>query len=315
MRQVLKWIFHSRLLFVITLAVIFYGLFLVPNNGQGNRAWNEVWNTGHIGAFLICWTFVFNLFPRVTRLSWLKLVVLVLVTTLVLAESIEIVQGWIGRDNEWQDVWDSTVGALLALAFTSMQVRDLSKRIRLVWRSLALIALVAIPWAIWSNLADALILQRQFPVISDFSTPFELTRWSGNRADFEIKSPPGRHDFLSVGFRPGKYSTLTLKYFHHDWQNYHKLVLELRNPERKPYPVILRIHDRWHKLHHFVLSDRFNRKILLSPGLQRIIIPLSTIRDAPRTRKMDMRHLAELDLFTMNSRVYHHLDIEKIYLE
>ena len=29
MRQVLKWIFHSRLLFVITLAVIFYGLFLV----------------------------------------------------------------------------------------------------------------------------------------------------------------------------------------------------------------------------------------------------------------------------------------------
>lgn len=315
MRQVANWIFHSRLLFAITLAVIFYGLFLVPDNDLPGRALNQVWNLGHIGAFLICWTYVFNLFPRVQRLSLLKLAMLVIVSTLVIAEVIEIVQGWIGRDDEWQDVWDSTVGSGLALAFTSVQVRDLSKRSRLVWHSLSIVALVAIPWSIWSNLADALIVQRQFPVISDFSTPFELTRWRGKHADIEIKSSPDGHAYLSVRFRPGKYSTLTLKYFHRNWQAYHNLVLDLHSPQSKSYPVILRINDNLHKQHHFALSDRFNRKILLRPGQQQVVIPLSAIRNAPRTRKMDMRHLEELDLFTMDSEVYHYLDIQKIYLE
>lgn len=315
MRQLVHRVFHSRLLFAITLAVIFYGLFLVPNDGEASRVWNEIWNTGHIAAFLICWTFVFNLFARVSRLSWLKLAILVIVTTLVIAELIEIVQGWIGRDQEWQDVWDSAVGATLALVFTSRQIHELVLRARLFWRSLALVLLVAIPWPIWTNLADAVIMQRQFPVISNFTTPFEITRWRGNRAHLAIRSGPEKRAYLSVTFQPGKYSTVTLKYFHRNWQAYHKLVLELRNPDSKPYPVILRIHDRLHKLHHYALSDRFNRQIMLKPGTQRVVIPLSAVRNAPRTRKMDMRHLEELDLFTMDSTVYHHLDIQKIFLE
>lgn len=315
MVQLVKWIFHSRLLFIITLVVIFYGLFLVPNNDLPGRALNQVWNLGHIGAFFICWTYVFNLFPRVQRLSFLKLVLLVIVSTLVLAEVIEIIQGWIGRDDDWQDVWDSSVGALLALTFTSLQMRAFSLSKRLLLRSLALVTLVAIPWPIWSNLADALIMQRQFPVLSNFSTPFEMTRWRRNNAVLALKSGPDKHINLAITFRPGKYSTVTLKYFHHNWQGYHQLVLVMDNPEAKPYPVILRINDNLHKLHHFAFSDRFNREIMLKPGPQRIVISLVAVREAPRTRKMNMRHLEDLDLFTMDSKVYHHLDIEKIYLE
>jgi hypothetical protein len=317
MSRLFNLIFHSRLLFVFSLTVIFYGLFLVPDSdGQGSRAWDEIWNLGHVGAFLITWTFVFNLFPRFTRLSTLRLLVVVLVTTVAVGEVIEIVQGWIGRDDELQDVWDSGVGALLAVAFCSPQINALTRWARASWRALALIALLVVPWPVWSNLADVVFIKREFPVLSDFSTPFELTRWRGNRAGIEIEKAAGqRQAFLAVEFRPGLYSTVTLKYFQRDWHAYKRLVLDVTNPEKQAYRVILRIHDRWHKRHHFALSDRFNRTLELKPGHQRIVIDLADVAKAPKTRKMDMAHLEELDLFTMASRVYHHLYIQRIFLE
>lgn len=315
MANLLNRIFHSRLLFILTLAVICYGLFLVPNDDQASRGANEIWNLGHIAAFWIIWTFVFNLFPRFQRFSTVQLILIVLATTLVVAELIEIVQGWIGRDNEWQDVWDSGVGALLAITFCSVQIRALAQWMRIAWRVLALSTLVIVPWTVWSNLADVVIIQREFPVLSNFSTPFEMTRWRRNHADISLHSSVGQRDYLSVTFRPGLYSTVKFKYFHRDWRGYQRLVLDLTNPETQAYKVILRIHDRWHKQHHFALSDRFNRTLVLKPGRQQIVIPLAEVARAPKTRKMDMAHLQELMLFTMASRVYHHLYIHSIYLE
>lgn len=308
-------IFHSRLLFALTLALIFYGLFLAPNDGQASRAWNEVWNLGHIGAFLIVWTFVFRLFPRFTRMPLLQLVAVVMVTTLVTAELIEIVQGWIGRDDEWQDVWDGGAGALLALGFCTAQINALPRWSRTAWRAGALIALVFIPWTVWSNLADAVIVQRQFPVLCNFTTPFEMTRWHSSHAKLHLQSARGRRAYLAVEFLPGRYSTIMLEYFHRDWHAYKKLVLDVTNPEKQPYRVVLRIHDRWHKQHHFAYSDRFNRALGLKPGRQRIVIALTDVENAPKTRKMDMRHLKELELFTMNSATDHHLYIHGLYLE
>ncbi|MEJ2360748.1 MAG: hypothetical protein P8Z75_04865 [Gammaproteobacteria bacterium] len=315
MCRLVKRIFQSRLLFVLSLAAIFYGLFLVPNDHQAGRAWTEIWNLGHIGAFFIIWTFVFNLFPRFSRLSLFQLFVLVIVSTLVLAELIEIVQGWIGRDNEWQDVWDSSVGALLAFALCAPQLQTLSRWPRMAWRVIALSALVAVPWIVWSNLADVVIMNRQFPVLDNFKTPFELTRWRGDRAGIAVQAPAGQHPYLAVQFRPGQYSTVKLKYFHRDWQGYQQLILDVVNPETRAYRVILRIHDRWHRQHHFALSDRFNRAIILKPGYQRIVVALSDVAHAPKTRRMDMQHLEALELFTMDSNVYHQLDIQRIFLE
>jgi len=77
----------------------------------------------------------------------------------------------------------------------------------------------------------------------------------------------------------------------------------------------LRIHDRLHRLHDFALKDRFNRTLELRPGRQQIKIPLGDVKSAPHSRSMDMQHLQELSLFTMQSSVYHHLYINSLYLE
>jgi len=309
-------IFHSRFLFVLTLMVIFYGLFLVPGSDQTSRLWREISNLGHIAAFLIMWTFVFNLFPRLRQFSILQVFVVVLVSTLVVAELIEIVQGWIGRDDEWQDVWDSGVGALLAIAFCSTQVRELARWARRTWRVVALISLLVVPWTIWSNLADEMMLRRQFPVLCDFSTPFELSRWNANKAKIQLqRSDVTGHSYLAVKFQPALYSTISLKYFYPDWRNYRHIVLDLTNPDATELHIVLRMHDDLHKKYRYVLNDRYNHVLILKPGHQQISIPILDVENAPATRKMDLQHMEDISLFTMQSRSYHHLFIHRIYLE
>ncbi len=309
-------IFQSRLLFALTLMVVFYGLFLIPASDHTDRLLGEITNLGHIAAFLIIWTFVFNLFPRFRQMSVLQVFVVVIVTTLVVGELIEIVQGWIGRDDEWQDVWDSGVGALLAIAFCSTQVRGLARRARGIWRAVALITLVIVPWSIWSSLADEMVLRWQFPVLCDFSTPVELSRWNANKAGIQLqKNNKTGGSYLAVEFRPATYSTISLIYFYPDWHSYGHIVFDLTNPDHSDLHIILRMHDDLHKRHRYALNDRYNHMFILKPGRQQISIPLKDVKNAPATRKMDLQHMEDISIFTMQARSNHQLYVNRVYLE
>ena len=181
---------------------------------------------------------------------------------------------------------------------------------------MALSVLIAVPWSIWSALADEFFIRQQFPVLTDFSTPFEMSRWHANTAKIHLQKNGGPEPpFLAVDFQPATYSTVTLKYFYRDWRGYKHIILDMTNPESTDLNVILRIHDRLHEQHQYALNDRFNRALLIKPGRQRIVIAIDDIKNAPVSRKMDMQHIEELSIFTMRSRTYHHLSIYKIYLE
>jgi len=307
---------RSRPLLVMTVLLVVYGLFFMPGTEQGPRYLSALSNLGHIGAFFLIWCFLFYQSGRLQNLSAVRLIVLVLAVSFLIAGLIELLQGLVGRDSEWQDVWDSMVGAMLATAFCASQLRGWSTSLRLFWQLLALLLLFVVPWSIWRDLIDETIIWRQFPELSDFRTPFEVSRWHTSRASLQVQmSADSGRRFLNVTFRPARYSTLSLKYFYPDWRDYRTLVLDVTNPERREYRVILRIHDRLHRLHDFALNDRFNRTLELRPGRQQIKIPLGDVKSAPHSRSMDMQHLQELSLFTMQSSVYHHLYINSLYLE
>jgi hypothetical protein len=309
-------IFESRLLFALTLLLVIYGLFFVPDDNAATRTWTEIWNLGHIGAFFILWLFAFNIFPRLRQLSTVQLILLVCISTVVLGELIEYVQGLIGRDDELQDVWDSGVGAFFVVTFFSTQIQKLSVLQRYLWRLLALIVLVAVPWSIWSALADEFFIQRQFPVLCDFSTPFEMSRWHANTATMHLQKGQGpAQRYLAIEFRPAIYSTISLQYFFRDWRGYKHIVLDVTNPDTADLKVILRMHDRLHKQHHYALNDRFNRALDIKPGRQHIVIALADVEYAPVSRRMDLQHMEDLSIFTMQSKSIHYLYIHKIYLE
>lgn len=309
-------LFASRILFALTLLVVIYGLFFIPSDQQSTRLVGEIWNLGHVGAFWVIYGFAFSLLPQCQRFSATKLVVLTIVSALIAGAVIEWLQSFVGRDVELQDVLDSGVGALLAVAFFSNQITSLVLWQRMSLRVATLVVLLVVPWPIWSALTDEVVLRHQFPVLCDFSTPFELSRWHADKARIKLqKDNQAENRYLAVEFHPAIYSTISLKYFDPDWRGYRYIVFDLTNPERHNLHVILRMHDDLHKQHRFALTDRFNRELTLKPGRQQVTISIADVENAPATRKMDLQHMEDISLFTMQSHSYHQLYIHRIYLE
>jgi hypothetical protein len=71
-------------------------------------------------------------------------------------------------------------------------------------------------------------------------------------------------------------------------------VLTAYSNRPEPLPLTLRIHDA---VHNGQYEDRFNRQIVLTPGRNRIEIPLADLRAAPRRREMDLRHISGIGIF------------------
>jgi len=59
----------------------------------------------------------------------------------------------------------------------------------------------------------------------------------------------------------------------------------------------IRINDVQHTQEY---SDRFNRCFTVHPGINKIIIPLDNVINAPLGRKMDMNHIQTICVFARN---------------
>jgi hypothetical protein len=96
---------------------------------------------------------------------------------------------------------------------------------------------------------------------------------------------------------PGRYPGFELRYFPGDWRGLRALQLLIVNPETSPTEITVRIDDAQYR---YYMDDRYNRAFPLSPGLNRIEIPLSDIASAPRNRRFDLRRVHTLLVFAVD---------------
>jgi len=79
-----------------------------------------------------------------------------------------------------------------------------------------------------------------------------------------------------------------------DWSSFKSLLMDVYIPEGQSRLLAIRVHDNQHNNQY---SDRFNTSVQIEPGWNRIIIPLSKIRYAPKTRELNMQNIANLGVF------------------
>ena len=307
----------ARLRIVLALGLLLFGTVFLFYSGpaySAARSLKELWNLGHIGYFaLLIW--LLAQIPAIRRASRWRQWGGLLLLSLLLGVGIELLQYGTTRNPDMGDVSRDLAGALLMLAFYPPLSAFRQRRLRLALRSLALLVLLIHLAPISIALLDESIARHQFPVLSDFETPFEIDRWGGN-GNLTVADLPDGSRALRIALKTTLYSGAGMDYLPSDWRGYQTLNLVFFNPDATALGMTLRVHDRQHEQgpHAYATQDRFNRHFVLKPGWNKISVALAQIRHAPRGRLMDLSQIRDISFFTTRLPHPRVIYLERIYL-
>ena len=293
---------QNRTLYVVLaiyLVIFVYGFLFLRQAGIGNRILTAVWDLGHVLGFATLMVFVFKLSTSYARLSLIMQFLLAWVSASLLGLLIEFIQSYTGRSFSLNDVLLNLIGVTIGIAFFSPGLKSINRRVAILIRTIVFISLLVIYRDAMIFAYDGYESHQQFPVLLELSSPFELTRWRGHhvrysRLEFEQKK------VLKAEFKPARYATLTFDHFPRDWSGYKYIEIVAYNPEDSDVKLDIRVHDLAHVEHKSEYSDRFNSNLMLKPGWNTSKILLEEIKNAPRKRQMDMRHIHQVIFFFPN---------------
>ncbi|MEX1057375.1 MAG: hypothetical protein WED11_06570 [Natronospirillum sp.] len=248
------------------------------------------WDQGHWVFFACLLFWLQGRWPLREPRHWLVLTLGVL----VLSALIEGLQSLVGRDATWQDILLNLTGTWVGLFW--------GQRATLwVWLG-RLISLLLVLWhaqtVVDLGLAEYRQL-RQFPVLSDFESRWDLPYW-GDQVQ-RVKQPVAQGEYslavplLSTEANP--YAGVHLRRLVGDWRGHQALSLSIFNPDTDTLPMTLRINDEAHDRSENLYSDRYNGRLMVAPGWNHFRIPLEEIANAPETRLMDLDQVIRLLIF------------------
>ena len=310
-------IFSTSLLGVILLLGLPFFFWGGPGY-YSSRSFQSAWDLGHILFFLLLSLWLHGYMGK-KKIARFPFFVFPLYFTFVffLGFLVELLQMFGGnRTPDIGDVLRNQLGCLTAFAFfirPSLFSDRMQAQCVQGWCS-------GFCWPLLSghcvrSLIDEYRAARQFPVLSDFETPFERDRWV-NAQQLQEESERVRHGQKSVRVQlsTAKYSGIALFYFPHDWRGYQTLRCSVYNPQAAGLILNSRIHDVHHKEHENEFNDRFNQQFTLEHGWNDLVISLERVKNAPKGRAMDMEHIEGFGLFVIQQPQSLVLYLDHVYL-
>jgi VanZ family protein len=277
------------------------------------RAWRLAWDLGHLLAFFLWTAAGLSASARLAAHRTSTQILIVAPIALFLGLGIECAQSLLGRTFSLADIANDLLGSASAIAFLSSRRREMR---RVALRSaevivLTLVALQSLPLA--RVVIDDGIAWKQFPVLSDFETPFELTRWT-SRSLISIDHRIARQGSasLQVPLTTEPYSGASLQNFPSGWEGYAALHLSIYNESEDPLGISISIHDEKHMQTGRAYPDRFTAHYALQHGWNDIDIPLERVRNAPAHRTLDLESVRDLSVVAIalpTPRVIHIDDV------
>ncbi len=286
-------------------------LLFVPNiAGQFNDYQIAIWNLGHIGYFFLLTA---SLLPYLQRhfSSLGSRLTAALLITLLLSVAIEVIQLKIGRQASIADLLNNLLGSLLALYIFQLIFR-LARRMKSALISLLSLLLIGSLAPLLALSADTLMAHHKYPIIADFETPFEQSRWE-SRQPLEIVQRESKQLLAQLN-STDKHPGFTLTPRISDWRGYAFLQFEIYNSDNQVWPLYFRINDRLHSKNGNHYNDRYNRQIPLQPGWNQLQIDLQQVKQAPAKRAMEMAHISGVTFFFMNSASLNTIRLDNLVL-
>jgi hypothetical protein len=286
--------------------------------------WEKVYNAGHATLFgtmsLVVLGVSLTLRPSPADLRFRHYAFAFGVS--LLAGIVTELMQWVGqvRFGEFDDVVVNALGSATFLAVASTFDREMVRLYRLPRHRVMVLAMSAIVMGIvFAPVPIAVMAGRfrdaAFPRLNGFETYWDL-QFLKTTPFTEVRLAPakdgGEVRFTEVTFHPARAAIVVLCDPHPDWTGYDRLVLELRSD--LPHPVLLgmKIDDLDDSRQVFPL---FSREFVVHPGDNRITVPLSEIRAAPKGREMDMSHISGLAIYAVQPEESFSLYLDELHLE
>lgn len=298
----LKW--RKVTLVLILLAIPFF--FIGGPSSVSLDVHRRFWDLGHsifftlVAINLVWWKIVKT--PKQFSISFVAVVLLSLL--------IEKLQTYVGRDASWSDVLANMAGLLLGYTLTQTASRSI-----ILLRALSLIGLMPGLWSFFKSAAVSFILWQQFPLLSGGDSSWESVAWGGKSEITRIASPENTQRVYFVRYSGKAYQSADMMGFIQPWNSFQKLILEIENPTNEAFLLVLRISDKQHEFSKQDYSDRFNRRINLLPGLNKIEISIGDIENAPADRKLNLQEIYLLKLFLPEDDKPREVYLNRVYLE
>jgi hypothetical protein len=260
------------------------------------RSYKNIWNIGHILLFFTFTYALLNYYGKMKKQNILGQFLLLSLFVLIIGVSVELLQVKIDRDLDFHDVWRDFLGMLLFFFFFAPARFRLSKKAMRIIQAFLLVFLLIEFYFPFKAIADEIISREQFPVLSDFETPFETSRWKGDArlhkvADFSHTGKACARIFLKTDL----YSGVSLNYFPRNWEGFR--YLEFYVYSENNLRMTCRIHDDIHIKNKEPFEDRLNKRLFLQHGWNHIIISIQEIENAPAGRKMNLRKIMNFGIF------------------
>jgi len=294
-------------------AIAFQGVVHCP---RGSMWWSAVFDLGHVPLFGVLALMILQasrlLWRGRSRSGWrhygAALVVSVLVSGLT-----ELAQYVGPRDADPRDVIRNVIGVVAMLLLARSRDGDRGGRWCMRVIAAGLVMIVSIP------VATLTVAYRQrdaaFPRICDFEHGWETTFLHTQDADLAREAAAAEKGDGMAGrltFRPATYPGLSFVEPHPDWRGYDQLVFEVYSDADTALALAVRIDDGEHDQRYW---DRFNRRLTIQPGANRIAIDLAEVEQAPRGRRMDMTNVRNITLFAVEPEEPFTVYVDAVRLE
>jgi hypothetical protein len=282
----------------IIIILLFILAFIGGPDYYASRSLKELWNIGHILLFSLFSYYVVKSWSSFLKKNMLYQIIILISITAIISLIIELSQYIFANGTpDLSDVRRNFVGTALGFLFIC-SIKN--KKLLFFLRTLIVIIIILELIPVSLAFADEFRASSKFPILSDFESKLELSRWSGDMPFVRSKTKVlhGKSS-LKVTFGTSKYSGVFLNYFPSNWMKYKYLKYNIYYSDIDTLYFTCRIHDEKHEKSIQVYSDRYNRQYFLVKGWNEILISLNDVKNAPKNRIMDMANIRGLGIFTV----------------
>lgn len=266
-------------------------------------------DSGHGLVFFISTYLLSNalaVLPMLRR-RYLHICILSLLISLLIGAAIELVQPYVGRQASWRDFWYDGIGSVAACLFFWARTGLNKQSVGLyLLASTLLLSIASQPtYYGWIEAQQ----RQQVPKLLNFEQGWQLNFIDaifGGRISIEQAPKPwleNNSKVLRLTMKEGRYPGFNFRHPPSDWQAYSRLEFDIYSPAQEAFELGFRIHDKQHyQSPNTPYHDRFNRRLTIAPGLNKVSIELTEVAKAPRERAMNMGAIDDVILYTVSPK-------------